>query len=423
MKKLLLSLVALMAFGASAMADDGLSAPNVEVRQGKSGELSVYLNVDSKKNYASFAIDVQIPEGFACETMTFKQEVSEGVFEDKEGPKAVLDDAISAFSIASSYPDESNTQLIRVVAFGVGTYINYAENGEFHLCDIPLNQEDDMAIDDEKSGVITNIHLGLSSGEDIAFEDLTYIIKIVEDRIIFDEADTELPTFAAGAKENIRMNRTIKGGVWNTIVLPFTLTKAKAEAAFGTDVQLAEFSGFEVDYGEDEDNIIPLGITINFSTYTLSTKNSLKGGKPYLIKTSATIETFDADEVTMAASVTDVNQADEYETAGKFTGSFVKTKVPADGLFIRDNQFLYSTGETILKGFRGWFDLGAVLDKETDFGVKMMIDGFDTDGIQGIQLVNTNGGVFTIDGKKLNSDVTKLPKGVYIIDGKKVAIK
>ena len=40
------------------------------------------------------------------------------------------------------------------------------------------------------------------------------------------------------------------------------LTKANAAAVFGSDVQFAKFDGFEVDYGDDEENVIPLGITI-----------------------------------------------------------------------------------------------------------------------------------------------------------------
>jgi len=420
MKKFLLSLVALIAIGANAWAD-GITVPNVEVRQGKSGVLSVYLNVDSKKNYGSFAVDVLIPEGFACETMTFKQEVDEGVFEDKEGPKAVLDDAISAFSVASSYPDESNTNFIRVVAFGVGTYINYAENGEFHLCDIPLNQEAEMDVNTEKEGTISNIHLGLSSGEDVSFSDVNYVIKVVEDRIIFAEDSETLPTYTAGEKANVRMNRTIKADIWNTIVLPFTLTQAKAKTAFGDDVQLAEFTSFVPEFADEED-VSPDAITLNFTTYTMTAKKGMTGGKLYLIKTSADIESFDADEVSMVSNVTDVTTTDEFDKGGKFTGSFVKTTVPADGLFLSGNNFYYSTGKTLIKAFRGWFELEEVLGKDTDFGVKLVVDGLPTN-ISDMQFVNANGAIYTIDGKKMNNDVNRLPKGIYIIDGKKVAIK
>ncbi len=254
----------------------------------------------------------------------------------------------------------------------------------------------------------------------------TFNVKIV-DRISFDETAEELPSFTAGTKANVSMTRTIKANQWSTIVLPFTLTKAKAEAAFGSDVQLAEFSGFTVDYGEDEENVTPLNIVVNFSTYTMTTKKSMTGGKPFLIKTSSEITSFEADDVTMAGSVTDVQKTDEYDTAGKFTGSFVKTKVPADGLFISDNKFWYSTGATNIKAFRGWFELGAVLDKETDFGAKVFfsIDDEPT-SVDGVSVVPTRrGDIYSIEGQYVGRDIPteRLKKGIYIVNGKKVVVK
>ena len=81
--------------------------------------------------------------------------------------------------------------------------------------------------------------------------------------------------------------------------------------------------------------------------------------------------------MTLVGDITDVEKSDEYETPGKFTGSFVKTKVPADGLFISDNKFWYSVGKTSIKAFRCWFELGAVLGSETDFGARVFLNVID----------------------------------------------
>ena len=255
----------------------------------------------------------------------------------------------------------------------------------------------------------------------------TFNVKIV-DRISFDETAEELPSFTAGTKANVRMARTIKANQWSTIVLPFTLTKAKAEAAFGSDVQLAEFSGFTVDYGDDEENVTPLSIVVNFSTYTMTARKSMTGGKPFLIKTSQNVESFEADDVTLVGEVSDVERSDENDTAGKFTGSLTKTMVPADGLFIAGNKFWYSTGETTINAFRGWFELGAVLGKDTDFGAKIgfsiddiptSIDGMASDALR------QQGDVYTVDGLYIGRDVpmNRLEKGIYIVNGKKIVIK
>lgn len=238
-------------------------------------------------------------------------------------------------------------------------------------------------------------------------------------RIKFDENATALPTYTAGEKYNVRMTRTIHANQWSTIVLPFTLTKAKAEVAFGSDVQLAEFAGFKVDYGDDEENVVPLGITVNFNSYTMTTRMGMTGGKPFIIKTTKDIESFEADECSMVRGVTDVAKADEYNIQGIFSGSLVKTVVPEDGLFISDEKFYYSTGKTNIKAFRGWFELGAVLDKETSFDVKMAVflDDEEThvEGINGGQ--QTSDAVYDIGGRKV---AKPQQHGVYIINGKKI---
>ena len=429
MKKFLLSLVALMTFGVSAWADN-VSIPNTEVRQGKSGVLQIILNVDTKTTYSSIAADIQLPDGISCEEMTFKQEVSEGVFEEKTGPKAELTDVTTGFSVASSYINDGDTQNIRVLTFASTQTINYGENGEFILLTVPFNASSELAIDTELNGIASNIHLGTSGGKDVAMDDVNFIIKVVEDRIIFDEMAEKLPTYTAGEKSNVRVLRTMKAGNWSTIVLPFTITTANLKTAFGNDAEYAYFSGWKAEYDFDNEDYSPKSIEIQFTTKGVTP--NVPGGIAFLVKPSKDVESFEFDNVTMTSTIDENNttdkhkntrsDADGYGLTGVFKSTFTATKVPADGLFIRDNKFYYSTGETVLKGFRGWFELGAVLGKDSDFGVKMYIDGIPT-AINDIDFVTVPEGFFTIDGKKMNNDVTKLPKGVYIIDGKKVAIK
>jgi len=150
----------------------------------------------------------------------------------------------------------------------------------------------------------------------------------------------------------------------------------------------------------------------------MTARKGMTGGKPFLIRTSKDITSFEADDVTLAGEVTDVNVADEYGTAGKFTGSLVKATVPEDGLFLNANKFYYSTGKTAIKGFRGWFELDAVLDKETDFGVKMVIDGFETK-VEGLGMKDAAGSVYDLSGRK----ISKAGMGVYIVNAKKRVVK
>jgi len=239
-------------------------------------------------------------------------------------------------------------------------------------------------------------------------------------RIHFDETSATLPTYTAGEKGDVSMTRTIKANEWSTLVLPFNLTKANANAIFGSDVQFAMFDGYTIDYGDDEENVTPLGITINFTSYTIPARGNLAGGTPVLIKTTKAItKPFELDNVTLTEEVKEVIKNDpDYSFPGIFKSTLVKTKVPADGLFLSDNKFWYSNGKTTIKAFRGWFELGAVLDKETDFGVKMyvMVDD-DPTMVEGISTDVPQGTIYDLSGRKLE----KVPqKGIYLINGKKI---
>ncbi len=263
-----------------------------------------------------------------------------------------------------------------------------------------------------------------SNGFETEFVQTTMTVSGVDDgRIHFDETSTTLPNYTPGDKELVTIARTIKKDLWSTLVLPFNLTRAVAYEVFGNDVQFAKFDGFEVDYGDDEENVTPLGILVKFISYTIPARGNLAGGTPVLIKVSDDITSIEPeDEVTLTNTVTDVEKEDEYNTAGKFTASLVKTVVPEDGLFITDEQFWYSVGKTNIKGFRGWFELDAVLGEETDFGANIRFVVNDATDIHDIEQegVKANEGWYTLDGRKLSGKPAQ--KGIYIQNGKKVKL-
>lgn len=404
---ILLSLFAAVIFPASA--DEYVSVENLSIPQGKQAEMVVYFNFNENHEYVSYQFTIELPEGVSLVADEYGKVAV--TLADNQPAALYTASLVASTGIVSVYSDPSTP-----IAGSSGTLVR-----------IPVEASAALEVGTNLTGRLKTVEFTKNTGSvRTPFADATINITIAEPRLVFDENSTFMPTFTAGAKENVKMNRTIKANQWSTIVLPFTLTKAKAEAAFGSDVQLAEFSGFTVDYGDDDENVTPLGIALNFSTYTMSAKKPMTGGKTFLIKTSSDITSFEADDCTLVATVTDTEKTDEYDTAGKFTGSLVKTKVPADGLFIAENKFWYSTGATNIKAFRGWFELGAVLDKETDFSSKVaiFIDDIPT-SIDGLSAVRQQGDVYTISGLYVGRNIPteRLKKGIYIVNGKKVVIK
>jgi len=406
MKKVLFSLVAAL-MSVSAAWSDEFTVGNIEIPQGGTVELEIGLN-NATSECAGFQFGLYLPDGLTVATDT------EDEFVFSEGSRM----SGKGFTTQMSW----KTDHYQVLSYNGSVKTMDGTNGT--VISITLEVDAGLAVGTVLNATLQECKMTNKDEESLLLNDLidfTVTIGEPDDgRIHFNETATKLPTYTAGEKGDVSMVRSIKADTWSTIVLPFTLTKAKAETIFGSDVQLAEFSGFEVDYGDDDENVIPLSITINFSSYTMTARKGLTGGKPFLIKTSTDITDFTADDVTLFDAITDVTREDDAEeTSGKFTGSFTKTVVPADGLFIYNETFYYSTGKTAVKAFRGWFELGAVLDKETDFGVKMFIDGFETK-VEGVSVRDAAGTVYDLSGRR----VTRPQKGgIYIVNGKKALIK
>ena len=390
MKKTLLLFAALFA-GIGLTTAQTLTIPDVYVLPGGTASFGLVVDVPAN-SYAGFQFETTLPTG-----ITYTEETT----------------------VSSDWDGTFQTSAVNFKGSASSGKLTPIPAGEIVIATAEI--EADASLDPGTYNVtISNFEfLGYSGGaEDTKIADVTFKV-IVTDRLVLDENSVVAPSAASGV--NVRVNRTIEANEWSTIVLPFALSKTKAEAAFGSDVQLAEFTGYEVDYGPDEENVIPLGITIKLASVTLTSKKGMTAGKPYLIKTSKDIESFDVDGVTIIEGVTDISKPDENDTPGKMTGTFVKTKVPADGLFVNDNKFWYSTGKTNIKAFRCWFELGAVLGKATDFSAPVFFsfDG-ETTGVQNIQRTAGDDRYYNLNGQH----VENLKKGqIYIKNNKKVVVK
>ena len=404
MKRILFITMALLAIVGRASAQESVSVNDFLVPQGGEAYLDINYSLEGVGPYVGFMFIVDLPEGLS-------------LVEDENTPGYPwYDEKVTAISRLS----------VTTTPTGFAATPKTAEatiNGNSGLLmRLKVAADAELEVGSKYTATLKEVSFNVRDEEFNVTKkpvgDVTFNITIDDNRIKFDENADALPVYTAGEKGNVRMTRTINANRWSTICLPFQLTKAKAEAAFGSDVQLAEFTGFSTTY-EDEDTPVPSSITITFTPYELKGTKPMKGGVPYLIKTSKDIESFEADDVTLFAAVTDVEKADDYDTPGKFTGSMVKTVVPANGLFISDQNFYYSTGNTAIKAFRGWFELGAVLDKETEFGVKMYIDDIET-GIDALRVKDATGTIYDLGGRKV---AKPSQSGVYIVNGKKVMVK
>ena len=232
-------------------------------------------------------------------------------------------------------------------------------------------------------------------------------------RVELDETQTVAPLAISHA--DVSVKRTINCNEWSTICLPFSMSEAQVKAAFGDKVKLAEFMGYEAKREQGE----VVGITVKFKNRDVN--EGIESNHPYLIQTQADLSVFTADGVdvqpqekpTVAAVTRSSTQWSEM-TGTYAAGSFV----PENCLFISDNKFWYSTGQTPIMAYRAYFDFSDVLDLrgEASGRVVLEVDGEATfiDAIS--QDVQQDCETYNLKGQRVDGT----GRGLYIINGKKV---
>lgn len=404
MKKFLLSLIALLGV-VSANAQE-LSIADVQIVPGKQATFAIVMNNETEMLFRDSEFHFTFPAGISP------------VGAAKGDQDLIPGDNLIDGDYRIAINDNSGK--------GIG--------GTFTVCYVTIEAEAGLAEGTYQATLTKAEMTAKPSAEayDVIkknYENITFNIVVTNVLTLDENATSE---FSVGVTANVLVKRTIKANTWNTIALPFSVKKDDFATIFGSDASVATFDSWNAEFVENENgDYVPSAITINFKARSTTGTTVLAAGTPYLIKVSESkeISEISMSQVTLVDNKTVIKEFEDedgntYE--GAFVSTYIKTKVPNNGLFIRDSKFYYSSGETVLKGFRGYFDLGLVLDRGSQAGVKYSInvDGEET-SVDGIEFVSSHGGVYTLDGKFVGRDVDlkKLQKGIYVIDGKKVAIK
>ena len=400
MKKICL-LSALLLLGLPAVAQESISVDEVLVPKGHQGLIPVKFHFNEGHEYVSYQFKVNLPEGISY----VKDEYGKSTIFLGDGQPA----ALYTLDLSQYVTCYSNPSTIIGGNDGVLVYI-------------PVEVSDELTVGSELTASLTDIAFGSIDAVSHSFPNSSFTIKIT-DEIILDENSPVAPQDAAKVK--VRVKRTIKANQWSTLCLPFDMTVAQLKAVFGADVELAEFSDYEtVTDGSDVTSL-----TVNFVDADLT--DGFYGNWPYLIKTSKDITEFSIDGVSIVNDV--ASAVAEYDNGksgkqrkvfGKFIGTYeAGTIVPDKSLFLSDNKFWYSVGNTKIKAFRAYFTFNDVLSSLNGAGVKMFFGDAETrvNDIKG----DEDESVYDLGGRKLADSKADahIRRGVYIVNGQKVIIK
>lgn len=252
-----------------------------------------------------------------------------------------------------------------------------------------------------------------------------------EEFLVLDEDET-LDDSRNLTKATMVFHRTFTTGKWNSLILPVDMTADQVKAAFGADAKIARFNRLEDKWiyfdMQTENNLhieknVPYIIkptkepTAVNRTYNVGGENTKHiNGLVYTVTGIA----YDNQTATLQHEDT------EYTNGMKHYGSYENpTCVPADSYILhRSGDMVHTAVEhKNIKSYRTW------LRETTPSGETLQMRVEQNDGPStGIKVIeetakNANA-VYNVNGMRMNSSNTNnLPKGVYIINNKKVVIK
>ena len=250
-----------------------------------------------------------------------------------------------------------------------------------------------------------------------------------EEFLVLDEDET-LDDKRNLTKATMVFHRTFTTKHWNSLILPVDMTADQVKAAFGAEAKIARFNRLED----------------KWIYFDMQAENNLLKNVPYIIKPTkkptAVNRTYNVGgENTkhingLVYTVTGIAYNDqtatlkhedtEYTNGMTHYGSYKNpTVVPADSYILhRSGDMVHTAVEhKNIKSYRTW------LRETTPSGETLQMRVEQNDGPStGIKMIeetakNANA-VYNVSGMRMNSSNTdNLPKGVYIVNNKKVVIK
>lgn len=227
------------------------------------------------------------------------------------------------------------------------------------------------------------------------------------DAVTLNENETCTPEAKVA---DVTLNRTLTAH-WNSIVLPFAVSKKQIAAQFGEGTVVAAYKDATV--GETS-------TTLNFEVV-----EEMQANVPYLIKPAQAGNTYTFQGV--AIKPADNLEAGEGEI--KFVGNYENGKQLAEGDYFIDanrNLFYSANGTETMKAFRAIFVSTAAASAKTMF-FSIRGNSGETTGIEDVKtLAGKTFDVYSIDGMLVRKNATSLSglaKGVYVVNGKKYIAK
>lgn len=212
---------------------------------------------------------------------------------------------------------------------------------------------------------------------------------------------------------NVTLQRTLSKDYWNTFCVPFALDAKQVTQYFGEGTQLRTYEG-----------------NCNNNIVYFATVDNIEAGKPYIMKPgNAVVQNPTFEGVSMVATGLDENgnpqavgDASTVQMKGIYNQILLKTDKTE--LFLGDNDLFYypinNTESRTIGGLRAYF----IVPQGTDIKkLRANLDGTPTSLDTIFDTEESNAPVYNLQGQYVGNSLRALKSGIYIQNGKKVAVK
>lgn len=271
---------------------------------------------------------------------------------------------------------------------------------------------------------------GLALGSDIN-EDGTST-DCPEEFLVLDEDET-LDDNRSLTKATMVFHRTFTTDKWNSLILPVDMTADQVKAAFGKDTKLAKFDKYDENWiyfspVEPDANGNMLEANIPYIIYPTSQPDYVNRNYNVGSDKEKHIDgpVYTVTGIDYKGQPTEMKCKDTGSSTTGMThyGSYVyRQEVPAKSYMLSKGDMVHTSKVHNVKSYRSWLE--ETTPSEKTLQLKVSDSDNSTTGIKVIEEAPQNANaVYNVNGMRMNSSNTdNLPKGVYIINNKKVVIK
>ncbi len=249
---------------------------------------------------------------------------------------------------------------------------------------------------------VFNIKAGVNQAKISSIE----IIPNLVPKLTFDE-DADNQTVIAGnlgKVATVSLKRTLVADKWNTFCVPFDL-----------DDTSAFFEGVEIKEYDDQKGVE--GNTMYFKKV-----DAIIAGQPYLVKPKTDIVNPVFENVRIKTDAPQSVGSADYKFVGVFGPLTFDDGMSRKSLFLSsDGSLIYPDSGTTMRGMRAYFSFPGEMQSNI---AKIVIDSDETAISDVVTDDNmSDSGIFNLNGAYVGNDESKLGKGIYIKNRKKVVVK